>query len=286
MPADGFVANPKGELLGKIANYILGRVAGKPPTRGALPVPIVPSLDQRRRHLAVMAELKFRAEMKTLGLTSEEVSELWTLLAAGIQYAGDGFRAFSVHLQVKKLLEPGDRLALWSGGIEISQYARRLGYWCLETTVLGEMFDRIKLYNYERALWDLWDHLAKTFVEHVRHAGEIHVFVRNFDQKSTLLKVEYPRLLQLMHERRLRFKWHVIVGDGDTPDRLWALTPDGEPARETPDRQWTFDDRHAAEIALRAFLMREGRRFSNTERILKTNKFPRGEGRYHFPPGM
>jgi hypothetical protein len=190
-------------------------------------------------------------------------------------FGNSSFAAFSTLPQIKGLLAPGDRLALWSGGIAISQYARNLGYCCLETTRFGEMFDRVKVYRNEQSLWHLWDYLAKAFVEQVNRAGEVHIFVRNFDRRSTLLKVEYPRLLEIRNARGAGFqiKWHVIVGDGDGHEGLRALTGEGTLEAETPQQQFCFDDPGKAELVLRSFLVREGKHFSNARQIMHTNRY-------------
>ena len=47
---------------------------------------------------------------------------------------------------------------------------------------------RTFLANPERAYLEsmhLWDYLSKAFIEQVRRFGEVHIFVRNFDRKST-----------------------------------------------------------------------------------------------------
>jgi hypothetical protein len=282
-----FVANPERAHLESIANYILARAFGKGPAPGTLSAYAVPPTEHRNKHLAVVTELKFKAEMKELGLGFGEISDLWNLLVSGIEeertrasgaqtgFRNSSFAAFGTRPKIMGLLAPGDRLALWSGGIVISQYARRLGYCCLETTRLGEMFDRVKIYRNEQTLWQLWDYLATAFVEQVQRFGEVHIFVRNFDRKSTLLTVEYPRLLQTLEKRKAGFqiKWHVIVGDSDRPEVLRALSEQGTLEVETPQRQYCFDNPGRAELSLRSFLMREGKHFANAQRIMHTNRY-------------
>jgi hypothetical protein len=284
-----FLASPQRDLLESIANYILARAFGKQPAPGTLTASTVPPIEHSKKHLAVLTELKFRAEMKGLGLGPGEISDLWKLLVSGIEeerggasgtpttFRNSAFAAFSARSTIKGLLTPGDRLALWSGGIVISQYARHLGYCCLETTRLGEMFDRVRIYRNEQALWNLWDYLAKAFVEQAQRFGEVHIFVRNFDRKSTLLTVEYPGLLEMREKRKAGFqiKWHVIVGDSEQPDELRALTDQGTLEVETPQRQYWFEDPGRAELALRSFLMREGKLFNNAQRIMHTNRYSR-----------
>jgi hypothetical protein len=284
-----FLANPQRDLLESIANYILARALGKQPAPALLCASTLPPIEHSKKHLAVLTELKFKAEMKELGIAPGEIADLWKLLVSGIidEQAGasttpissgnSSFAAFSARSAIKGLLTPGDRIALWSGGIAISQYARRLGYCCLETTRLGEMFDRVRLYRNEQALWQLWDYLAKAFVDQAQRFGQVHIFVRNFDRKSTLLTVEYPRVLEMLRNRKAGFqiKWHVIVGDSDRPEELRALTDQGTLGVETPQLQYSFDDPGRAELALRAFLMREGKQFKNSQQIMHTNRYSR-----------
>jgi hypothetical protein len=295
-----FAANPNPAHLESIAKYILGRVSEKEPrlpdalralaVQQALKDIDAPLVEHLKKQLA-LTELKCKVGMKQLGLGSAEISGLWNLLVSGmieeeVLKRGSGtkpgienrsFETFSKLPQIKGFLAPGDKLALWSGGIEISEYARNLGYCCLETTRLGGMFDQAKLYRNEQSLWQLWDYLAKAFVEQVGRFGEVHIFVRNFDRKSTLLTVEYPRLLEIREVQRAGFqiKWHVIVGDGDRPEQLKVLTDQGKLEVETPLRQFCFDDPGRAELALRSFLLREGKHFANAQRIMHTNRYSR-----------
>ena len=83
------------------------------------------------------------------------------------------------------------------------------------------MFDEAKIYNNDTSLWDLWDYLARAFVDQMC-GSEVHIFVRNFDRKSTLLRVEVPHLERTGRDFQMR--WHALVGDGDDPKELRAVT--------------------------------------------------------------
>ena len=74
-----------------------------------------------------------------------------------------------------------------------------------------------------------------------------------------------------------RIKWRVIVGDGDRPEELKALSEQGTLEMESTQRQYCFDDPGGAELALRSFLMREGKQLTNAQRIMHTNRYSRPE---------
>ncbi len=265
------------KLATYIAKYILGSTFGKDNAfanglvhrLGSAAPPVKATGLQ-----AAEMELKFKRGMTRTGLSSTTIASLWRIVESGIEaeynkggapaggaagpqtrFSNRCFANLAHQLRCLNLLDPGDKLALWSGGIAISQYARELGYRCLETTAAGEMFNNAKLYNIDESLWNLWDYLAKEFVDQIR-GSELHIFVRNIDRKSTLVQVEVPHLLQKRED--LRIRWHVIVGDSDDPKELLALTKDGEVKRETASQQYWFDTKFNAEIALRAYVMRPG----------------------------
>lgn len=277
-------ARPAARILENLARYIVGSAFGKEDISANGVVQrlsvSVPPVEETSKHFAVTMELKFRDGMKNLGLSPNEISSLWKLVESGIlaerelktragpggstgphtAFINESFQKLSHELRQLDLLDPKDKLALWSGGIAISQYARKLGYYCLETTRAGELFDEAKLYNNDTSLWDLWDYLAKAFVDQMC-GTEVHIFVRNFDRKSTLLQVEVPHLEKM--GRDFRMKWHAIVGDGNDPSDLRAVTKDGDAQPETPDQQYYFDSKLNAEIALRAYVMSSGSEVQN-----------------------
>ncbi len=272
-------ARPSAHIMENLAKYIVGSAFGKEDIAANGVVQrlsvSVPPVEETSKHFAVTAELKFKDGMKRLGLSPKDISSLWKLVESGIlaerelkaqagpgaatgphtKFMNQSFEKLSHELRHLNLLDPQDKLALWSGGIAISQYARKLGYYCLETTLAGEMFDEAKIYNNDTALWELWDYLARAFVDQMCGTA-VHIFVRNFDRKSTLLRVEVPHLERM--GRDFQIKWHAIVGEGDDSHDLRAVTKDGELKPETPDQQHYFDSKLSAEVALRAYVMRSG----------------------------
>ncbi len=250
-----------------IAKYILGSAFGKDNAfakgivhRVASKVPPPPPTCEQ----AAQMEGQFKRGMTSTGISSTTIDSLWRIVESGIaaecdpaapqyKFWNECFTNLAHQLRCLSLLDPGDKLALWSGGIAISQYARELGYRCLETTAAGDMFNNARLDKVHESLWNLWDYLANEFVDQIR-GSEVHIFVRNIDRKSTLVQVEVPHLLQKRED--LRIRWHVIVGDTDNPKELLALTKDGEVKRETASQQYWFDTKFDAEIALRAYVIR------------------------------
>ena len=128
-----------------------------------------------------------------------------------------------------------DKCAFWSGGIDVSLYARQLGYVTLEQTEAGSAFDAMNLeWGNGKVLtadwglrWEqiapIWNVLSKGYAKQCR--GEVTVFMRAIAPDSVLYRQEYPMLKAMTdtviaaRERRkpVRLTYRLVLGNtGDT----------------------------------------------------------------------
>ncbi|MEZ5261715.1 MAG: hypothetical protein R2755_08055 [Acidimicrobiales bacterium] len=110
----------------------------------------------------------------------------------------------------------GTTMALWSGGIDMSNYAFAKGYLPLEKTKLGGVLDSLKLHSSWALKAPLWNALSRAFV---RHAGAtVHIFVRSVQADSVLIAEEVPGLgeLEALTGKPIATAWHAVYTDPDT----------------------------------------------------------------------
>jgi hypothetical protein len=101
---------------------------------------------------------------------------------------------------------PG-KCAFWSGGIDVSKYARACGYTTLENSLSGNAFDEMNPFwgscdSNTRIAWErigpIWNTLSKDYA--ARCKGEVTVFMRAIDETSVLFKQEFPQLKRMTAE--------------------------------------------------------------------------------------
>ncbi|MEE2785704.1 MAG: hypothetical protein VX589_00060 [Myxococcota bacterium] len=175
-----------------------------------------------------------------LSLNPEYTKKMWWLVIRGLDaqwnlklnghynvtapelLAFERMISFDVPTRERLLMPAGrpnvDRVALWSGGIEVSQRVRRDGYLTLENTPLGKVFD--DLTNPTMRVWmggggwgpqgKLWNIISAQFVINVASRwDEISVFLRTHDYDSIFFREE-------------RTNWRAAKGiaDNDPNDRI------------------------------------------------------------------
>jgi len=255
--------------------------------------------DQSRNHNTMLAELKFKTALRELSKHVDgikpRINGLWSLLASGIveqrplnESKGDAesqldrqkrkttnsyFGQFAKNAKNIELLNANNnKLALWSGGAIISEYATALGYNCLEATAIGGLFHLIKIYRNDKSLWSLWDYLAKEFCQQLRASGGVvHAFVRTFDNRATLFETEYPSLLAIVRDvpsAQIQVNFHVlvelnanqfphdlgVVGEDGKRHVFRSLGPHGLVRESTNIQSFTYEDPYAAYQAQNNYL--------------------------------
>ncbi|MEU7579878.1 hypothetical protein AB0B50_20010 [Streptomyces sp. NPDC041068] len=151
-----------------------------------------------------MARTKVRQEQRELRASNTWYQEFVQLMTA--------------HLEIKT-----PTMALWSGGIETSDYAYGKGHTPLERTRVGSVLNVLKLHPDWALKTPMWNVLSKAFV--ARATGPVHIFMRSYLPESVLISQEVPQL-RLVQELNpdVKLVWHPVY---TTPDgRLREIARD------------------------------------------------------------
>ena len=187
-------------------------------------------------------------------LSTSDIESVWETVLWGIQDGTPEARAWTWAGAVEKLrglldVTPGQRMALWSGGFDVSVYAEGRGFSTLEHTVAGRVFESLELYKDWGIIGEFWNELSRAFVEGAQ--GEVHVFMRTHDPTSVLLTQEVPDV-KALKDRGITIRWHVLFGE--------ALNDKCEiDARGELVDDASFDDEATARMALKNYLVRHRR---------------------------
>lgn len=177
----------------------------------------------------------FQILMNRAGFDRDTLEAVWQLLMGGIRQQeavehslGDAGLSRSQrrerrsgndwYRQVVDLV--GDHLridtptmGLWSGGVDVNDYASAKGHTTLEHSNLGRVVNSLRLHPNFSLIGPLWNLLSVAFVQ--RATGPVHVFLRAHDPDSVLQDQEIPQLrrMQELHEsagRQISLVWHPL----------------------------------------------------------------------------
>jgi hypothetical protein len=184
-------------------------------------------------------------------LSGSDIESVWETVLLGIQDDTPEARAWTWASAVEKLrallsVTPGQRMALWSGGFDVSVYADGRGFSTLEHTAAGRVFESLELYRDWAIIGELWNALSRAFVDGAQ--GEVHVFMRTHDPTSVLLAQEVPGV----KDHRIAIRWHVLFGEALADIR--EIDAHGELVDDA-----SFDDEATARAALKDFIVRRRR---------------------------
>ena len=192
----------------------------------------------------------FRAALGRTTLASAAIEWVWAAVMRGTkEEPKERARTFSdVAERLRDLLSitPGRPMGLWSGGIEVSDYAEQRGFSTLEHTQAGSVFESFALFKNWDRFGDLWNYLSRVFVSAAQ--GEIHVFMRTYDPMSSLLTTELPELAKRNKDAGgITLRWHALAGEelGD----IHEIDANLEPVAAA-----TFDSLISARSALKRYL--------------------------------
>ncbi|MFF1510050.1 hypothetical protein [Streptomyces sp. NPDC058326] len=185
----------------------------------------------------------FRDTMAQAGFPNDVTDAAWQLILGGIAEQGqlndeamaeyadrqqqrDHRASNSWYQELVKLI--GDyleidtpTLALWSGGIEVSEYARAKGHTPLETTPFGGVVHNLTLTSDWMLKTPMWNVLSKAFVDRAR--GPVHIFLRSYNSDSVLIAQEVPQLRVVMAlNPAVHLVWHPVYTTAD--GRLMEIT--------------------------------------------------------------
>jgi hypothetical protein len=184
-------------------------------------------------------------------LSASDIESVWETVLLGIQDDTPEARAWTWASAVEKLrallrVTPGQRMALWSGGFDVSVYAEGRGFSTLEHTAAGRVFEALELYSDWAIIGEFWNALSRAFVDGAQ--GEVHVFMRTHDPTSVLLAQEVPGV----KDHRIAIRWHVLFGEALADIR--EIDAHGELVDDA-----SFDDEATARAVLKDFIVRRRR---------------------------
>jgi len=124
----------------------------------------------------------------------------------------DNYHFEQLAIQLSDYLNIGDRdLALWSGGVDLSDYAFMRGYTPLERTPLGLVLNQIEFHSQWILQAPLWNIISRVFVR--QGPVNVHVFLRTFEADSVLFRQEIPAIREIFPNAYIR--WHAIYTSPD-----------------------------------------------------------------------
>ncbi|MGA4844891.1 hypothetical protein ACOBQB_00815 [Streptomyces sp. G5(2025)] len=150
-------------------------------------------------------------------------------------------KLMSEHLEIRT-----PTMALWSGGLETSDYAYGKGHTPLERTRIGGVLNVLRLHPDWSLKTPMWNVLSKAFV--ARATGPVHIFMRAYAPESVLISQEIPQLRVVQQlNPGVKLVWHPVY-----------TTPDGQLREITKDYHLVedaeYDERDACVSVLIQYL--------------------------------
>lgn len=174
-----------------------------------------------------------QAEMKRTGRLNEENPEL--------KQFGELVSQNSFQLMTPRGLAPSTKLALWSGGIAVSEYVRTKGYETLESTVYGKLLDEMTTPVYKIWLGDnkwgpqgkLWNIISAQYVKVTASIRDtMHVFMRTHDLDSVFYREEltnWQKAKGKTPDEPDGMTYHVLIGmDSFNEERVFTTERDAK----------------------------------------------------------
>ncbi|GKQ33643.1 hypothetical protein ALMP_01940 [Streptomyces sp. A012304] len=216
----------------------------------------------------------FRSLMRQAGFDQDTLEAVWQLLMGGIRQqeevakslddkhlsrserrsrrAGNDWYQQVVDMVGDHLRIGTPTMGLWSGGLDVNDYASAKGHTTLEHSNLGRVINSLQLHPDFSLIGPLWNLLSVSFVR--RATGPVHIFIRAHDPDSVLQDQEIPQLraLQSMGGRAGRdisLIWHPLYTTADGTIR--EISPDLRLVDDAPYRQ-----RDLCVAALYGYLLR------------------------------
>lgn len=164
----------------------------------------------------------FSRMMREVGIGVLKINQAWGLLMKGfeteerLRNAGIGnkdnnpeYQALAKLLGEELKIDPGTTLALWSGGFEVSEYARAKGHTTLEYTKAGRAINKIQFHKEWKLQAPLWNTLSRAFVQQA--SPDIHIYIRAWQPTSVLIRQEVPHLREVQSIfGTSRLHWHAL----------------------------------------------------------------------------
>ncbi|GAB3164151.1 hypothetical protein GCM10027258_85390 [Amycolatopsis stemonae] len=203
---------------------------------------------------------KWMAGVAKIRLSATTAGRLWYLVIAGLRdHRPDYFEVVADTLMRGMRIAPG-KGALWSKGVDLSDYAAGLGFVTLETQEFYNVTEGLVLLDNWAVVRPLWVTFSRRYAGSLRK--EIHIFLRQFLASSVLVETELPTVRRIMRStgRSIALKFHGMDW-GDDPAKIlenpvpgyWReLLADGTALKE--GRQHVLDEAGATAATTQARL--------------------------------
>ncbi|HWO67264.1 MAG TPA: phosphotransferase [Umezawaea sp.] len=201
---------------------------------------------------------RWMAGAARIHLSSATANDLWYLVIAGIRdRRPDHFATVADTLMRAMRVKPG-KGALWSKGVDLSDYAAGLGFVTLETQEFYNVTEGLVLLDDWDRVRPVWQAFSERYARRLRK--EIHIFVRQLVPGSVLVDIELPAVRKTSRAlgRPIELKFHGMDW-GDDPTkvlrepvpRYWReLLADG--TRLDAGQQQVLDERGARSATTKA----------------------------------
>jgi hypothetical protein len=147
---------------------------------------------------------QWSAQATGIGMAKADADRMWTLIIEGLRDNKPANFEAVADFMVKWMAVPKGKAALWSGGIDLSDYAVSKGLTTLEAQKFYEATKGLKLYEDKSAVYECWKALSRKFVE--QFDGVVHVYMREWDPQSVLVTTE----LEVLKSKGLQVKFHAM----------------------------------------------------------------------------
>ena len=183
---------------------------------------------------------QFQVLMRQAGFDRDTFEAVWQLLMGGIRQqeeletslgdphltrsqrrarrsGNDWYRAV-VDMVGDHLRISTPTMGLWSGGLDVNDYATAKGHTTLEHSNLGRVINSLELHPDFSLVGPLWNLLSVAFVQ--RATGPVHIFLRAHDPDSVLQDQEIPQLRKMQEMsgqagRQISLVWHPLYTTAD-----------------------------------------------------------------------
>ncbi|HEX6345583.1 phosphotransferase [Umezawaea sp.] len=201
---------------------------------------------------------RWMAGAARIHLSSTTAARLWYQLIAGMRDGKpDNFEIVADTLMRGMRVSPG-KGALWSKGVDLSDYAASLGFVTLERQEFYNVTEGLVLLDNWSIVRPVWQAFSERYARQLRR--EIHIFVRQLVSGSVLVDIELPAVRRTVRAlgRPIGLRFHGMDW-GDDPTkvlrepvpRYWReLLADGTPLDQ--GQQQVLDEKGAGSATAQA----------------------------------
>jgi hypothetical protein len=152
-------------------------------------------------------------------MSEAKATSLWYLIVAGLRDNKPEFFDVVARSMLRDLHIPPKKGALWSGGVDLSEYVVDLGFTTLEDQEFYRVTEGVKFLDDMKPSRGVWKAFSKLYAGKLRK--EVHIFLRMWNTGSVMVRVELPaiRETQRIMEELIHLKFHGMAW-GDDPNHI------------------------------------------------------------------